>query len=352
MADGNVHTAWIYFSNASGHQCEPRVTQHVLVSSPAVNAAMAIDFTSYTYMHWAPVFLNFDVTYPSGYEGDTPPTSSPHAAYVAMGDSFSSGEGNPPFEMGTDTSYNQCHRSSASYPRLFQEDMEFDSMSFVACSGATTGDVRNGKDSEVSQLDALSEETEVVTITIGGNDIKFKDFATTCVFGGPFDQCDDESDVYEESWDIMTNSSRGDYLPDALTELFQDIADKLTTNNGAVRVYVMGYPYVLTGLSYLSDSLLEPRCDYLTLGEAMAAEAIVEKLDSVISTAVSNFMDYRFQYVDPTDSPGHFAGTEICTVDGYFNGIDEGLIDQAYTFHPNANGQLAYKEVLTDFISQ
>lgn len=39
--------------------------------------------------------------YPTGYEGTLLATSEPKAEYVAMGDSYSSAEGNPSFEAGT-----------------------------------------------------------------------------------------------------------------------------------------------------------------------------------------------------------------------------------------------------------
>lgn len=61
-ADGNVHVAIIYFSGASGHQCEPRVTQHALDNTaPSVLTTLALDNDAYTYYHCAPVFLNFDI---------------------------------------------------------------------------------------------------------------------------------------------------------------------------------------------------------------------------------------------------------------------------------------------------
>lgn len=105
--------------------------------------------------------------------------------YVALGDSFSSGEGNSPFEYGSDVSNeNECHRSSLGYPRLLQNDpnLNVGVAVFVACSGATTANVQNGGQwSEPAQLDALTSETEVVTLTIGGNDVGFSNYVLGCV---------------------------------------------------------------------------------------------------------------------------------------------------------------------------
>lgn len=71
---------------------------------------------------------------------------TPVVKYVAMGDSFSSGEGNPPFEAGTDEGgVNECHRSDRAYPRLIAGSSNgIPSLSltdFRACSGAVTSNI-------------------------------------------------------------------------------------------------------------------------------------------------------------------------------------------------------------------
>ena len=48
-------------------------------------------------------------------------------------------------------------------------------MEFTACSGARTGDVL------ANQLGPLNSGTDLVSITIGGNDAGFSDVMTTCV---------------------------------------------------------------------------------------------------------------------------------------------------------------------------
>ena len=61
---------------------------------------------------------------------------------MALGDSYSSGEGNPPYEAGTDTPSNMCHRSNtASYASFIGAfNSPFKS---VACSGAITDNLYN-----------------------------------------------------------------------------------------------------------------------------------------------------------------------------------------------------------------
>ncbi|HSW78005.1 MAG TPA: hypothetical protein VLG36_04360 [Candidatus Chromulinivoraceae bacterium] len=111
-----------------------------------------------------------------GNNGTVIPTDQPMATYVAMGDSFSSGEGNSPFEYGTDIpNVDTCHQSSVAYPRLLQNDasLNLGTTAFVACSGATTSAITSAYNNEVPQAAALSNSTQKVTLTIGGNDVGF-----------------------------------------------------------------------------------------------------------------------------------------------------------------------------------
>lgn len=101
------------------------------------------------------------------------PAGASGAAYVALGDSYSSGEGLPPYLWGSNTWRNQCHRSPQGYaPQLARARRG--SFAFAACSGATTNDLfsmSHNSRAEGPQLDALGPDTQVVTLTIGGNDL-------------------------------------------------------------------------------------------------------------------------------------------------------------------------------------
>jgi lysophospholipase L1-like esterase len=104
------------------------------------------------------------------------------ARYAALGDSYSSGEGNPPFDDGTDTPLDQCHRSPAAWPRIIaREDPRIGLVAHLACSGATSRDLRHRYNGERAQLRRLSSrDVDLVTITIGGNDIGFGEVLTDC----------------------------------------------------------------------------------------------------------------------------------------------------------------------------
>ena len=81
--------------------------------------------------------------------------------YVALGDSYSAGVG---AGGGTGT----CFRGPRGYPPLLARRLGLD-LDYRACLGATVSDVLG------VQLDGLDAATELVTLTIGGNDAGFAD---------------------------------------------------------------------------------------------------------------------------------------------------------------------------------
>lgn len=294
--------------------------------------------------------MNFDVEYPTGYEGAVLPGYDT-LEYVAMGDSFSSGEGVEPFFSGTDTgspSENRCHRSENAYPVLLQEDftMKLDLTAFVACSGATTNNITTaGQWGEQAQVNALSESTDIVTITIGGNDIGFKEFATACL--SPVNgECDEFTDIYDETMGRIATLG-----PDMESTL-NAVLDAAPNAD----VYVVGYPHIAPHLQYIYDedtdctALFQPFLN--PWGNGRAARTIVDALNDVIEDAVDDIRTTttttRLIYVDTENGP--FYGHDTCANDGqgFFNGID--YINQEYTAHPNAAGQVAFKEELAELM--
>jgi hypothetical protein len=73
--------------------------------------------------------------------------------YAALGDSFASGEGNPPYDAGSDTSSDSCHRSTVAYAHQVAQALDLP-LSFYACSGAKTDHVLTSRlDNELFELD-------------------------------------------------------------------------------------------------------------------------------------------------------------------------------------------------------
>src|SRR4051794_6940769 len=76
------------------------------------------------------------------------PAAAPRVVYDALGDSYASGYGVPP--------YSECGRSQSAYAVLIDGRQRLRLDDFVACAGATTTSLVTG-----GQLDALDADTDL-----------------------------------------------------------------------------------------------------------------------------------------------------------------------------------------------
>ena len=108
--------------------------------------------------------------------------------YVAMGDSFSAG----PLIPTTDLA-GGCARSDHNYPSLLAERLGVRTFVDVTCSGATTSDLTHVQhtfgDARIPpQARQLTPRTDLVTIGIGGNDLRlFNTLVRLCTRLAPTD---------------------------------------------------------------------------------------------------------------------------------------------------------------------
>ena len=100
---------------------------------------------------------------------------------VVIGDSFSSGEGAGSY---LDEGEPKCHRAQTAYGAVLGGRQTH----LIACSGAVTADVTDksqysGEPPQVEALQDLPDNPGLVYLTIGGNDIGFKDIVQGCIGG-------------------------------------------------------------------------------------------------------------------------------------------------------------------------
>src|SRR6185295_14449068 len=81
-----------------------------------------------------------------------PGTSLVGIDYLALGDSFSSGEGAQKYEIGTDESENLCHLSRVSFPYVIAQKLNFSNFHSIACSGARSVNLSGGSGFSESKL--------------------------------------------------------------------------------------------------------------------------------------------------------------------------------------------------------
>ena len=145
---------------------------------------------------------------------------------VALGDSYSSGEANPPFDPAAPG----CDRSPNAWPVLAAALLGRPAVN-LACSGAQTKDVVNpykGQPAQVDALKAVRPRPRIVTITIGGNDAGFSTVLGACVAT----DCVESGAVARGEVTILT------VLPERLVRTYRAVRKAAP----GAKLVVVGYP--------------------------------------------------------------------------------------------------------------
>lgn len=103
------------------------------------------------------------------------------ARYVNMGSSFAAGAGTGSAPEGSPA---RCYRSRANYAHLLAARLGLQ-LDDVSCGGATSAHLLNAWNELPAQIDAVTGDTALVTITVGGNDIAYAGnlIAASCAQG-------------------------------------------------------------------------------------------------------------------------------------------------------------------------
>jgi lysophospholipase L1-like esterase len=226
------------------------------------------------------------------------PANAAAANYVALGDSYSSGVG-----TGGTYSGGGCKRSTNAYPQLWANTHAPSSFSFVACSGAKTGDLLN------NQLGTLNSGTTLVTVTIGGNDAGFTDVITTCTLGS-------------DSTCVNRVNQAKTFVNNELPAKLNSVYSAIRQRSPSARVVVLGYPRFYKVPGSCNVGLSDTKRSAINSG----ADALAAVTASRASAAGFTFVDIR----------GAWTGHEICSGDWWLNSLTW-PVDESY--HPNRNGQ-------------
>lgn len=93
---------------------------------------------------------------------------APGSRYVAMGSSFAAGPGLAPYREADP----RCMRSQRNYPSLLARKLDLELVD-VSCSGATSEHILTGWNELPAQIEAVTSDTRLVTVTAGGNDLGY-----------------------------------------------------------------------------------------------------------------------------------------------------------------------------------
>jgi lysophospholipase L1-like esterase len=245
--------------------------------------------------------------------------------YVALGDSYASGEGNPPFDQGTDVpgpNGDHCRRSAKAYPRVLRVKTKV-ALTHRACSGAQIDDLLTNARSpaEPPQLTWVDPSAQVVTVMIGGNDAGFSPVLDVCFI--PRSPCMALEPVVQAHLQALAQR-----LPD----LYLQVRQRAPT----ARVLVIGYPQIFPDPARVTIEgcgMLNFRGIGIHSSQVAWLSEKTTQLDDVLQTAARAA---GVQYVDTLTA---LAGHEVCTHTPWVYGALP-LVSNA-SFHPAAAGHKA-----------
>lgn len=271
---------------------------------------------------------------------DRAPDAAPSAAagmsfdhYVALGDSYTAA----PYVPDTDLAQG-CLRSDGNYPAILARRLAIETLVDVSCSAATTADLTQAQriyeeNTVPPQLDALTPETDLVTVGLGGND---EDLFLTLV-----GTCTSVSGDLDGSPCTERLGQRGVDLDESVAQ----VQENLVTALGTVRerapdatVVLVGYPHIVP---------LRGGCEELPLaqGDLDLAREMTADLDRAMATAAKE-AGVLFAATRPAT-----RGHDICGEDPWVNGSTRDRT-RGLEYHPFAEGQQAVADVVASMLAE
>ena len=262
--------------------------------------------------------------------------------YLALGDSYSSGEGNPPFSADMD-----CHRSYDAWPYLLaKSDARLWLLGNYACTGAKASNAltksynpcsllfqfrRCPQSPQISVMKSL--KPDIVTITIGGNDIGFASTIRGCYLEGIAHRqnlCVDR--LYSQVAVIKNFGNKA-------VGYYKEIKAALP---GKSKLYIVGYPNL-----FPTNQKATIHCGWLSNAGRAEFNTLAILLDKVLHDAANAA---GVNYVSTLYA---LKGHELCTSSSWVNPIvsKHGPPEVTSDAHPTLAGQQAIESIVDKHIN-
>jgi hypothetical protein len=246
------------------------------------------------------------------------------ARYVAMGSSFAAGPG-----VGTsDVPVTRCARSAQNYAHLTAQHLGLQLID-VSCSGAATAHITGPWNELPPQIDAVTADTVLVTMTIGGNDVRYIGNlgAASCRATASDPACPDIVPPDEAAFARLDRSMRATFAA-------------VRARAPKARIIVIDYPRVLPESGACAVAPLRPENAALALAtakrlaEITAAAAAAEGAEILKASELSRDHD-------------------ACAADPWMNGyLSPTGTRVPVAYHPNAAGMAAIADALVKKLTQ
>ncbi len=243
-------------------------------------------------------------------------------SYVSIGDSIASGAGLP-----TQTGTSECDQSPEAYPNLVAKSLQM-KLTSLACSGARTSAgiiktqfVYATATTIQPQIDRLFESKttpNLVTITIGANDLGWMPIFTKC----------------------MTSTCDTDAATIAMYRQLPILRKNLDTVLTRIHEQYPSPPHVIvTGFFQPFPATISADCSDMkgvTQSEATWTRDVTIQINNYIQSMLENYPSVSFSPID-------FTGHEACTSDPWILSDDSKA-----PFHANTKGEQAMASAIID----
>jgi lysophospholipase L1-like esterase len=291
-----------------------------------------------------------------------------HGSYLALGDSYSAGEGLPPFADGT--AVTACDRSvNSAYPTLLSSWLGTSGsqvpLTFTACSGALVSEIlkpahRPGGLVQPQISGVVQPSVGLVTLTIGGNNAIFSKVVTTCLTAG---RCLQEAfpppNVAEATaGPIPRGPLLAKWGPGTIEEIGTEDAAvfrELRHDFPNARIVVIGYPYLFPKAPAPGFPYIPPACasilNRLSADERAGIRTLQDEFnDRIYEEAVAAGVEYVspakiWDDHEPCGTSGQYTNS-VKPYLNFPNPINGG------SFHPNAAGQQTLAALLGCYLDE
>jgi GDSL-like Lipase/Acylhydrolase family len=256
--------------------------------------------------------------------------------YTALGDSYSAGEGNDPFD-------GSCHRAlrvDSAYPRILPALSDYVAApNFHACTGAVTADVwqhpQPNRRGQAVQTSYVKPQDLLVTLTIGGNDLHFASILRECLL---------RFDCSKSKLAMRVEAELG-AIETKLARTYEQVRAGM---NPRGYLLVAGYPHLFALDAAGCNPLISPR-------ESAWVDRLVDRGNSRIAAAVGT-AHRASGNVFFIGAAREFAGHELCSARPWLHGLKlslhEGLNLLQGSYHPTPSGQRAYAAAFAEFLNR
>jgi lysophospholipase L1-like esterase len=262
------------------------------------------------------------------------------SSYVALGSSFASGP-------GLDIIDPTCSRSCNNYPSLLAEALGV-SLTDVTCGGAAVADIMSTSPlGQPPQIEAVTTATDLVTLTIGGNDAQYLAHLIRTTYQHDPEPLDTAIAALPDSLrdlirpalcEPVTDADRAKAAAalDGLADGLSNVVVQIRRRAPDARIVVVDYVAILppSGHTCAASPLSRVEASYFLdlarrLQEATALAAGCSGAELVEASSASD-------------------GHDVCSKDPWVFGFEFGdlLGGGAKAFHPNARGMAAVAELI------